>query len=485
MRTVHEIISGGPNHYQLPEALLSKALYGFGYGAKDVDVWRYWDDSPAFTIEPASVKGLLLTRRNDRRALLVLQSWSREPVKAGVTLRPDVIGFTPGRQLYDAFRNAWQPCPANRIDVTFDFPYETRMCLLAETAPEAGVLFADDFSGGPNPGWDYLTQSATVENGALKFGENRSPWQGSARIFKWLALPDFTAGELAFAFRIERVPTATVEAASVRFPADGVAWSPHGLTHSYVQGGIELKITADPTRGFVWRASRAGTGKKTVQVGEGVSGNLDTNLHRVRLAVTATGTYTVTVDGASVMAAEGVPVTVGNAFGLSSSGNPAEHIGALWLDDVTLRAEAVDARRLTTEHAKALSRTAEVLAAQVNELGQMLNRTFGVRETEPLRKLALFRRPEADSAELLQRFRTTTNQGQRQALLTLLQQLPAREKEHVNAMQKIGQPADRLPQFQAARNQCATALKEQQRAAEPGLKDAISATLQLLETTNP
>ena len=485
MRMVHEIISGGPGHYVPPGGLLNKAVYEFGYGRPGVDVWRYWDDTPAFTIEPAQVKGLLLTRRSDRRMLLVLQSWSREPVTATVAFQPKGIGFAPGRQLYDAFRNDWRQRPDDRLEMKFDFPYETRVCLLTDTPPAARVLFAEDFNLGLSPGWDYLPHYATLDNGALRLGENRAPWQGPPRLYKWLALPDFTAGELVFAFRIERVPAVTADVVNVRFPADGIDMSPHGLTHSFVKGGIELKITADPKRGFVWRASRFPAEKKTVLVGEGVSGGTDTNQHQVRIAISATGTYTVTVDGASVIAAEGVPVTVGSAFGFAAGRNPADDIGALWLDDVVLRADQADPTRLEAEYAKAKSRSAEVLAAQVNELGEMLRRVFGVHEAPALEKLALFRRPEADIAELLQRFRTTTDMGQKRALLTLLPQLPAREKEHVAAMQTIGQPADRLPQFRAARTQGTAQLKELQATADARLKDPITETLRAIETPTP
>jgi hypothetical protein len=50
---------------------------------------------------------------------------------------------------------------------------------------------------------------------------------------------------------------------STRFPADGIEWSKHGLSHSYVKGGIGLRVAADPAKGFILKATTAAD-KKTV-----------------------------------------------------------------------------------------------------------------------------------------------------------------------------------------------------------------------------
>ena len=481
MRMVHEIISGGPQYYRLPTGTLNKAIYEFGYGADAVDVWNYWDDTPAFTVEDDHVKGLLLTRKSDRKMLLVLQSWSKEPVTTTVALRPTVIGFAPGSHVYDAFRNAHAQLTGKELLVSFDFPYETAIYLIDEQATPADVLFADDFEHGLNPGWDYIPNYAATENGALRLAENRASWRGNPRILKWLALPDFTDAELSFTFRIGKLPTARAEVLSVRFPANGVAWSKHGLTHSYVnKGGPLVQVVADPARGFVWRANIE-RGRRAVRLGESLAGPVNAGHHRVQIAVSG-GRCTVAVDGETVIATDEVPPTMGNAFGISASRDPAKDIGALYLDDIVLRAAKTDRARLDRERTRAQARTTEILAGQTNELKQMITRVFGVRRAPPLYKLALFRNPEADAAELAQRFLGTTNASQRQALLALLTELPKREKEHVTSMTAIGQPADRLPQFEAARAYAMKFLQAQSSDANETTRVAITEALKVLDS---
>jgi len=77
LRAVHEIQRSGP---------LEKVLTDFGYGAGGVAVHNYWEDEPVAKVTPAAVKWLALAKPASGEILLVLASWSEQPVQAEVRL---------------------------------------------------------------------------------------------------------------------------------------------------------------------------------------------------------------------------------------------------------------------------------------------------------------------------------------------------------------------------------------------------------------
>ena len=76
----------------------------------------------------------------------------------------------------------------------------------------------------------------------------------------------------------------------------------------------------------------------------------------------------------------------------------------------------------------------------------------------------MFRNPEADAAAVVERLRTEQDAGRRKVLLEVLAELPERQREHVEGMRAIGQPAERLDDFLAARREAVRALE----AWQPG-----------------
>lgn len=511
MRMVHEIISGGPQHYTLPISTLNKAIYAFGYGStplttggstppvlskveglttggstplttrggKNVDVWNYWADEPAFKTDNPLVKGLLLTRKDDRRMFLVLQSWSKTPVKATVQFKPDMIGFKPGKTVYDAFNNKYLRMEGETFKTELAFPYETGVYIFSDSPQPDKILFSDNFDLGLNPGWDYVSQYLKLRDGALRFAENSAPWQGLPRVFKWLDLPDYSNGELSFSFRIEKNPEGAAEMLSVRFPADGIEWSKNGLTHSYVKGGIELQADIDPKRGFVWRAASDNGGKKTV-LGEGVSGAVDESKHLVRIRNDETGKYTVAVDGKTVIDCA-TDVKGGNAFGISAKIKNTAPFGALYLDELSLSADKSSRKRLDADRARALAVASEILKNDKNELKEETIKMFGSRKGGSIYNLALFRNPEQDVVEIGVMLKNADSRPKRILLLKFMKELTAREKEHVDSMTKIGQPADRLPQFKKARQEALRILNEPIGGTDAQIEAAVKETIDVLK----
>ncbi|MFA6292817.1 MAG: glycoside hydrolase domain-containing protein, partial [Victivallales bacterium] len=475
MRMVHEIISGGPQHYELPVAIFNKAVYEFGYGNKDVDVWNYWADNPAFKIDNKLVKGILLTRKSDRKMLLVLQSWSKTAVKATVEFKSGIIGFDPGRNVYNAFSGEYSAGDGKTLKADLSFPYETGIYIIESAPQPEKILFADNFDAGLNPGWDSVSQYLKVKDGVLHFAENRASWQGLPRIFKWLNLPDFSDGELSFTFHIENKPETAAEILSVRFPADGVEWSKHGLTHSYVKGGIELQANADPKRGFVWRATGERDGKR-ITLGEGVSGAVNSDRHQVKIRLDEAGRYVVVIDGQPVIDCVQTIAKGGNAFGITARIKDVPAFSALDIDDVVLRAEKSTRKRLDAERLRALAVASEIVKNDRNELKNETIRVFGSREGGTVYNLALYRNPEQDLVEIGVMLKNADS-PKRGVLLKFIKELPAREKEHVDSMTKIGQPADRLPQFKKARQEAMRILGELQSGTDTQAGAAIADAL--------
>ncbi len=455
--------------HEMMQAVNSPRLRAFGYGAglnyhgDKLKVWNYWDDEPAFRIDNTRVKALLIARPADKKLLLILQSWEKGPASATVTLDPKLIGFTPETSAYEAFNNRRWIMKDNTLACKFDFPYETQVVLLSTEAPAEGVLFADNFDTGWDFGWDYYhgygMNAPEIKDGALRFAANTAPWSGATRIFKWLNLPDFSDATLEFSFRIEHAPTTAAELLNTRFPADGLEWSKHGLSHSYVKDGIHLRVVADPAKGFVWTATTQ-QDKKTVTLGQGVAGPLDTETHRVRIFSGADGRYTVTVDGREVLAAPSSLVSSGNAFGIAGGKDLEKTVGALIVDDVVLRAGKTDSTRIEAARREAIERSSKILAGRRDELLEMVKAAFGADGAKSIRSLALFNRAEENAQALLERLRTAATDAQRKAIVTLLAELPKKQTEHVESMIAIGQAGVRVPEFRRARDAAGKGLQQ-------------------------
>ncbi len=150
MRAVHEIMGTAT----LPMRAFGYGV-GFDYHGDRLKVWNYWDDEPAFAVDNERVRAILLARPEDRKLLLVLQSWEKGPATARVTLDPQRIGFAPGVFAYEARNNRRWRLEDNTLEARFDFPYENQVITLSQEGPEAGVLFSDSFDHGFDFGWDY------------------------------------------------------------------------------------------------------------------------------------------------------------------------------------------------------------------------------------------------------------------------------------------------------------------------------------------
>ncbi len=483
MRAVHEIIRGGPRHYQMPLAILDRALYSFGYGTDRVKVWRYWDDKAAFRVDNDEVKGLLVSRATDGALFLVLQSWSSEAVTATVDFVEPLLGFAPGAHGVDMLRNRPLTLENGRLTVELAFPFETGIYLLREGAREAELLFADNFDGGTHAGWDYLPGFGEPIDGALRLGPNVTSWQGPPRLFEWLDLPDYADAELSFRFRIESMPAANAEVMTVRFPAEGVNWSKHGLTHSHAQSRLRVQLFANAPAGWRWRLFADEDGKARL-LKEGTGGTVDTAFHAIRIQ-TRGESYSLHLDDEVMLEVDHPLAAGGSAFEIAAVGRPETMIGALWLDDIQLRAPTSDGTRLEQRREKALASAAEVLANRDDGLKKQVDVAFGFRQGPAIWKLVFFRHPEADAAELVQLLRRAGNAGQQRVVLGLLGVLPERQREHVESMRAIGQPADRLPQFLAARQLVIAQLRPMLDVADGPLHEMISETLTKLTDPPP
>ncbi len=476
MRLVHEIAFG---HYQVTRSLLAKATRAFGYGTAAVRVFNYWDDEPAFTVDNAEVKGILLARPGDGRLVLLLQSWVPDPAVVEVSLDPRVIGFEPGVFVEDVFRRRNLRFEDGKLRAELDFPFAAGVYVIGHQAPEAEVLFRDDFESGLSFAWDYVPGYAEVSGGALRFLENRASWTGVPRVFNWLELPDFAAGELSFSFQIGQVPAGNEGVLTARFPGDGIEWSRHGLSHSNVAGGIVLEVAANPGKGFVYTVKHQADNKWRT-LGAATGGTLDGAVHQVRITF-ADGRYQVEVDGAVVLDLDAAPVVGGNAFQLAAARNP-EKVGGLFLHHVELRAAKPDPARLSASRVEAAERSREWLAAARRDpVRELLVEAFGADKAGELMILRHFNRPLEEAAELLAMFQQAESAGQRQACLVVLRELPNRQKAHVEFMKGIGQEAEQLPSFLAAREAAVKALEELKATGRDLPLEALEQTIKALK----
>ena len=121
------------------------------------------------------------------------------------------------------------------------------------------------------------------------------------------------------------------------------------------------------------------------------------------------------------------------------------------MDDVELRAETIDDKRLKTARREAIERSAEHCASLRDEMLEMVKEAFGAEGSKALRGLAYFNRAEENVTTLLDRLAAAQTEQQRLVLLRMLAQLPAQQQAHVDTMLGIGQPAERVPEFRKAR----------------------------------
>lgn len=459
MRMVHEIIRGGPNNYRQAMAQLDKVVYAFGYGSSDVDVWNYWADKAAFTVSNNAVKGILLTRSKDEEMLLVLQSWNKKPIDFSITFHPEVVGFNPGTILYNESRNTSGRLEQGKLNVSFEYPYEMAIYRISKHMRDKGVIFEDNFDRGLNAGWDYISTYSSIDGGEIRLGKNITPWQQAPRLFKQTGLPSFEEGSVSFQFRIEKLPSENCNILNLRFPAEGISINNADWGKSDVEGGILLQVSANLPNGFKWSVSKR-EGGKVVSLGEAVSGELDLERHSVKVSL-LNGQYSVSLDGREILAVSDPLSLIGRGFGISASADPSKSIGALYLDNVVLATDKADYSAVTNEEKVAKTRSAEIVAAEVDKLKSEIYAAFGELSYRPIYVLAMFRNPQADVNQLFQTYSSESNRMRKSVLLKVLCELAKREKEHVDSMLAIGQPPQRLEEFKKAKTQACELMAEQ------------------------
>ncbi|MBT3376263.1 MAG: LamG domain-containing protein [Lentisphaerae bacterium] len=473
MRTVHQIISGGVRQF----GPWNKTLAAFGYGSDRTRTWLYWGDERAFSVESDLVKGLLLTRAGDRKMCLVLQSWSKPPLETTVTFDPGIIGFTPGSHAYEGIYNRHTTLEGGVLEARLDFPYETQVFLIDNQQPDGDVLFADSFDDWLNPGWDYVSHYAALAEGRLRLGGNEASWRGKPRLFKYLNLPDVREGQLTFTFQLEQLAEKGVGVLEVEL-GQGLNWSEHGLTHSYLKGELTFMLKVDPQRDWVWEAAT----RHGRQLGPGVRrmvGPADTDAHRVGITVTGDGHCRLAMDDRDILDLPQPAPVIFSGLSMTVPSDPAKSFGALYLDDIVLKSSSPDHSSSAQAREAAQARSGEVLAAGVDALKCKIVAAFGVFGSSEVYALAMFRRPETDASTVVQRIRSESDAKRLAVLLEVMRELPEREREHVDGMAAIGQRPHRLPEFQRARRTATQALTAWQPRKEA--QADRSATLQALE----
>ena len=449
MRMVHEIISGGPYCGDITVSGLNKSVYQFGYGTDKVRVWNYWGDTPGFKVTPDNVKGLLLTRAGDKKMLLVLQSWNKEPVEVKVEILPESIGFAPGKYVYDALNNRHLLMNGNMLKVNYQFPYSTGVYVISDKKPEQDVLFEDDFNAGLNPGWSYVSSYLKIKDGALYFDKNAASWCGPTRVFKTFDLPVYDNAELSFDFKIGKVPEKSADIVDVCFPGSGLDVSRHGLSHSYVKNGITLAIKAYPGKGL--RLMAILRQKKVYkQLAWKYLKPLDAEKHNVRIVYNGLE-YKVYMDGKKALKTA-IPKLKADGFSFSANARKTldSQIGSLRLDNIKLTAAKTDFSDIEQKRKRVIVNAENIMRAQSDELEKEVISVFGGRLGPGIYRLGLFRHPLQDAGELCQRIKSAGNKREKAVLIKLLGQLEVRKQEYTKAMKSIGQPLELLPEYDKA-----------------------------------
>jgi hypothetical protein len=240
----------------------------------------------------------------------------------------------------------------------------------------------------------------------------------------------------------------------------GISWAKEGVGRSKLIGQVKAELLADPVKGWVCRVSGKVDGNFR-SLGEATFGTPDTAPHKVQLAVDASGEGTVTMDGAVVLEFQQSAPQPLSGFAITAPMNPADEIGALVIDDVSLSAPQTDSSFLANERSTALTRSAALLAGLLDGLRNDIAAAFGAPRVAEIYNLSMFRKPEADVAQLNQLLVKEAEAPKQGLLLSILRQLPVRMKEHVDSMKAIGQPAQRIEEFDRARSQALAFLTSQ------------------------
>jgi hypothetical protein len=192
------------------------------------------------------------------------------------------------------------------------------------------------------------------------------------------------------------------------------------------------------------------------------------------------GRYSVTLDGHGLIDAQPAPVRGGCAFGISVSHDP-ETGAALILDDIELHAADADWTAVERERTKAEAIAQEIIAGERNELKDLVFAAFNAHfEANPIYRLSMFRQPVNDARALRNRL-PAASPAQRRAILYILGSLPTRLAAHIEAMERIGQPAHLEPKFQQALTETVDFLQTMLDASDsPPDTDQIKETIRKL-----
>jgi hypothetical protein len=105
MRMVHEAMRWIFPHENFaafePARTLEKAIWDFGYGLDECKVVNYWADDVPLTVDDPNAKWLLLERSDDKRIMLVLQSYQKEELPVEITIDAAQMGFVPQQKVLD------------------------------------------------------------------------------------------------------------------------------------------------------------------------------------------------------------------------------------------------------------------------------------------------------------------------------------------------------------------------------------------------
>jgi hypothetical protein len=280
----------------------------------------------------------------------VLQSWSPESVEAEVSVRPEVIGFAPGRHAQSARTGRrLYPEASGALIVPMSTPYATEVLYVTQEAPEPkNTILADDFQDGADMRWTYVSgplrvlpgiaeQPGSARNRAVRFAKNPSGnYLGPLRLERWRNVPAVDSHTLAFRFRVEDVPDRARGLLEVCLRGSVPGLNQHGLSHTRLGAGQWSAIGVDAEGR--WRISMRAKGGEWGELKsrklQTESPAADTGWHRFRAEVRG-GEITLYLDGVPVVEATGRSAPL-KAFGIRAP-RLATADNYLELDDVHVK----------------------------------------------------------------------------------------------------------------------------------------------------